>query len=61
MKSANNLIRKNHMELLKNTTELLGLKDPNIKILFVLKYQTHIEMRAKLDYKLFFVLIVMVT
>lgn len=39
------------MELLKNTTELLGLKDPNIKILFVLKYQTHIEMRAKLDYK----------
>ncbi|GAB6671023.1 hypothetical protein BOVMAS25_15060 [Streptococcus uberis] len=49
------------MELLKNTSELLGLKDPNIKILFVLKYQTHIEMRAKLDYKPFFVLIVMVT
>lgn len=39
------------MELLKNTTELLGLKDTNIKILFVLKHQTHIEMRAKLDYK----------
>ncbi len=39
------------MELLKNTTELLGLKDPNIKILFVLKYQTPIEMRARLDYK----------
>ncbi len=39
------------MELLKNTTELLGLKDPNIKMLFVLKYQTPIEMSAKLDYK----------
>ncbi|MFM9350480.1 ISL3 family transposase [Streptococcus uberis] len=39
------------MELLKITTELLSLKDPNIKILFVLKYQTHIEMRAKLDFK----------
>lgn len=51
MKSDETIIRKNHMELLKNTTELLGLKDPNIKILFVLKHKTHIEMRAKLDYK----------
>lgn len=51
MKSDKTIIRKNHMELLKNTTELLGLKDPNIKMLFVLKHQTHIEMRAKLDYK----------
>lgn len=32
------------------TTELIGIKDKNIKILFVLKHQTHLEIRAKLDY-----------
>ncbi len=38
------------MELFKNTTDLLGLKDNNITISFILKHQTHIEIRAKLDY-----------
>ncbi|AXJ12701.1 hypothetical protein Sp14A_07760 [Streptococcus pluranimalium] len=38
------------MELFKNTTDLIGLKDNNITISFVLKHQTHIEIRAKLDY-----------
>ncbi|MGT2908086.1 ISL3 family transposase [Streptococcus dentiloxodontae] len=39
------------MELLKNTTDLIGLKDKNIKILLVLQHQTHIEIQAKLDYQ----------
>ena len=39
------------MELLKNTTDLIGLKDKNIKILFALRHQTHIEVRAKLDHQ----------
>ncbi len=38
------------MELFKNTTDLSGLKDNNITISFVLEHQTHIEIRAKLDY-----------
>ncbi len=38
------------MELFKNTTDLFGLKDNNITISFILKHQTHIEIRAKLDY-----------
>ncbi|HFI0833915.1 TPA: transposase family protein, partial [Streptococcus suis] len=38
------------MELLHHTTELIGIKDKNIKILFVLKHQTHLEIRARLDY-----------
>ena len=38
------------MEQLYHTTELIGIKDKNIKILFVLKHQTHLEIRAKLDY-----------
>ncbi|SND53301.1 IS1193, transposase, ISL3 family [Streptococcus pneumoniae] len=37
------------MEQLKNTTDLLGLEDKNIKILSVLKYQTHLVVQAKLD------------
>ncbi|KXT83499.1 hypothetical protein SORDD16_01850 [Streptococcus oralis] len=41
------------MELLKNTTDLIGLKDKNIKILFVLHSQSHIEIRAILDYPAF--------
>lgn len=40
-----------HMEPLKNTTDLIGLKDKNIKILFVLHHQVHIEIQAKLDYQ----------
>ncbi|KGR73327.1 transposase, partial [Streptococcus phocae subsp. salmonis] len=39
------------MEHLKNTTKLLGIKDPNITILLVLKHQSHIEIQAKLDYQ----------
>lgn len=39
------------MERLKNTIDLLGLEDKNIKILFVLQFQSHIEIRAKLDYQ----------
>ncbi|MCU9533748.1 ISL3 family transposase [Streptococcus sp. CSL10205-OR2] len=39
------------MEHLKNTTNLLGIKDPNIIILLVLKHQAHIEIKAKLDHK----------
>lgn len=51
MKSDQTHIRKAHMELLKNTTDLIGLKDKNIKILFALRHQTHIEVRAKLDHQ----------
>ena len=35
---------------INNTTKLIGIKDLNIKISIVLKHQTHIEIRAELDY-----------
>ena len=38
------------MRPIKNATELLEIKDPNIKISFVFKTITHLEIRAKLDY-----------
>lgn len=38
------------MELIKNTTELLGLTDKNIKILFAFKEKNIQVLRAKLDY-----------
>ena len=38
------------MRLIKNTTELIGIKDPNIKISLVFETNTHIEIQAKLDY-----------
>ncbi|MBF0805494.1 hypothetical protein IR116_01550 [Streptococcus sp. 19428wA2_WM07] len=38
------------MELTKNTTELLGLTDRNIKILFAFKEKNFQVLRAKLDY-----------
>ena len=38
------------MRLIKNTTELIGIKDQNIKISLVFETNTHIEIRAKLDY-----------
>ena len=38
------------MRPLKHTTELLGIKDTNIKICFTFEVSTHIEIRAKLDY-----------
>ena len=37
------------MRLIKNTTELIGIKDPNIIISLVLETNTHIEIHAKLD------------
>ena len=38
------------MRLIKNTTELIGIKDPNIIISLVFETDTHIEIHAKLDY-----------
>ena len=35
---------------INNTTKLIGIKDLNIKIALVLKHQTHIEIKAELDY-----------
>ena len=37
------------MRLIKNTTELIGIKDQNIKILLIFETDTHIEIQAKLD------------
>ena len=47
-KRLTNSLERDHMEQLKNTTDLLGLEDKNIKILSVLKYQTHLVVQAKL-------------
>ena len=38
------------MRPIKNTTELIGIKDQNIKISLVFETYTHIEIQAKLDY-----------
>ncbi|WP_431770583.1 ISL3 family transposase [Streptococcus gallolyticus] len=38
------------MELLKNTTDLIGLKDKHISILCAWQHPSHIEIKAKLDY-----------
>ena len=37
------------MRLIKNTTELIGIKKPNIIISLVFETDTHIEIQAKLD------------
>ena len=37
------------MRLIKNTTELIGIKDRNIKISLVFETDTHIEIQAKLE------------
>jgi len=37
------------MRLIKNTTELIGIKDQNIKISLVFETNTHIEIQAKLE------------
>ena len=37
------------MRLIKNTTELIGIKDRNIKISLVFETGTHIEIQAKLE------------
>ena len=41
------------MRLIKNTTELIGIKDPNIIISLVFETDTHIEVQAKLDYPVY--------
>ena len=51
MKSDKTHIRKNHMEHLNLTTKLLGLKDQNIDIQFVLNHPDYTEIKAKLDYQ----------
>ena len=38
------------MRLIKNTTELIGIRDPNIIISLVFEKDTHIDIQAKLDY-----------
>ena len=38
------------MRLIKNTTELIGIKDQNINISLVFETDTHIEIQAKLDF-----------
>ena len=38
------------MRLIKNTSELIEIKDPNIIISLVFETDTHIEIQAKLDY-----------
>ena len=44
------------MRLIKNTTELIGIKDPNIIISLVLETNTHIEVQAKREYQYYYVL-----
>ena len=44
------------MRLIKNTTELIGIKDPNIIISLVFKTDTHIEVQEKLEYQYYYVL-----
>ena len=39
------------MEHLKNTTELIGIKDKNIALDNVFQHKTHIELYARLDYE----------
>ena len=50
MKSDETIIRKNHMEQLHFITKLLDIKDPNIKIVDIINWDTHKEIVAKLDY-----------
>lgn len=49
MKSNQIIIRKAHMEQLKKTTELLGIKN-TIQLLTVLNPHPHIVINPKLDY-----------
>ena len=37
------------MRLIKNTTELIGIKEQNIKISLVFETNTHLEIQAKLE------------
>lgn len=42
--------RKLLVKLIKNVTELIGIKDSNMTISFVFEKNTHIEIQEKLDY-----------
>ena len=44
------------MRPIKNTTELIGIKDPNIIISLVFETDTHIEVQAKREYQYYYVL-----
>ena len=44
------------MRPIKNTTELIGIKDQNIKISLVFETDTHIEIQAKLEYQHYYIL-----
>ena len=44
------------MWLIKSTTELIGIKDPNIIISLVFETDIHIEVQAKLEYQYYYVL-----
>ena len=41
------------MRLMKNTTKLIRIKDPNIIISLVFETDIHIEVQAKLDYPVY--------
>ena len=43
------------MRPIKNTTELIGIKDPNIIISLVFETDTHIEVQAKLELQHYYV------
>ena len=45
------------MRLIKNTTELIGIKDPNIIISLVFETDTHIEVQAKREYQYYSLII----
>jgi len=51
MKSDQTIIRKNLMESLHFITNLLDIKDPNIKSVDIINMDTHKEIIAKLDYE----------
>ena len=51
MKSDQTIIRKNHMKQLHFITNLLDIKDPNIKSVDIINMDTHKEIIAKLDYE----------
>lgn len=50
-KRSSKSLERVHMELLKHTTDVGGLKDRIIKILIVLQLHTYIQICAKLDYQ----------
>ncbi|MDO4659831.1 MAG: hypothetical protein Q4A91_05690, partial [Streptococcus sp.] len=51
MKSTQTIIRKDLMEHIHHTTQLIGMKDKNITLNKALKHETHIELIATLDYQ----------